>query len=284
MDQYLKNLAGELLNLEVNTIIKENTTGAKMPSNKRVALLEIANEYRHLLIEYGLCQKADGRPPQQAKDGRPKTLLRWEGAGEYSFVEIKQQAAAGKQYYEGVVPMLQDDNAKDVLKKRIRLLARIESQSSNIIGIFKIRRKRFSEQIELAQEGFSSQATLPAETSNELLPFTSQLSSHLWNNDLSLRDINKVEDMDLAPDNITVIRKAWEIGTQQILLQTVIQIDGDVTNYMTNHFISLPEDIRSIALNLHNDATNEATKQWSTLFKTVSQLAGKALGQLFGKN
>lgn len=285
MDSYLKNLAGELLNLEVNTIIKENTTGAKMPSTKRVALLEIANEYRHLMISYGICQKATGSEPLKAKDGRSKDLLRWQGAGEYSFIEIRKTAQKGREYYESVLPKMQDEKARELLTKRVRLLARVEGQCSGIIGIFKQRRIRHNvvDIPETEQElGLSGTFDISQFGEYDLIP--SDKASYMWNNDLTLKDINQVEDLDLTPDNITFIRKAWELGTQQVLLKTVIQIDGDVTNYMTTHFINLPDDIRQIALNIHNESTVEATKQWGGLFKTISDLAGKTFGQLFSKN
>ena len=66
MRDYLKNLAADLLTLEVNTIVKEQTTSSKMPATKRVALLEIARGYRELLVDYGLAlleKPAENRAP-----------------------------------------------------------------------------------------------------------------------------------------------------------------------------------------------------------------------------
>ncbi|GAA4828040.1 hypothetical protein [Algivirga pacifica] len=283
MDQnYLKNLAGELLNLEVNTIVKENTTGAKMPTNRRVALLEIANEYRHTLVAYGLCAYANGNPAPKGSDGREKKLLRWQGAGEYSFKEIKHAATAGKNYYEEIVLTLSEQKDQDALNKRIKILQRIEAQSAAMIGIFKSRRLRYNVGPDTLEDGLRD-IPMVEMAGSPLAPIPSQLPSYIWNNDLTLKDVNLVEDLELTPDNLTVIRKAWELGTQQVLLQTIVQIDGDVTNYLTNHFINLPPEIRKIALEMHTDSTTAATKHWSELFKTVSQLAGKALGQIFNK-
>ena len=104
-----------------------------------------------------------------------------------------------------------------------------------------------------------------------------------WNNDIDLSTINKVDDLDLTPDQVTLIRKTWEIGTQRILMQTVVQIDGDITNYLTNQFVNLSPELKAIVLNLHNDATESGARIWNMLFKTVSQLAGTAFRKIFEK-
>jgi hypothetical protein len=277
---FLKNLAGDLLKIEVNTIITDNTAATKMPSNRRMALLDIARAYREVLIEYGVCQRADGNPPQTFENGRVPDLLRWDFAGEFSFIEIRDRAKKGTVFFRNQLELTKSEEKIADIKRKLKLLERIELQSYNLVGMFKLRRKEF----EAGETGVEGTLDKPvADGVGEYDLFPSQPPSRIWNNDLNVKDINEYGDFDLAPDQLTMIRKIWEIGTQQVLMQTVIQIDGDVTSYMTPQFLELPHELRRMVLNMHNESITTATNFWSALFKTIANLAGKAIDKLFSK-
>jgi hypothetical protein len=277
---FLKNLAGDLLKIEVNTIITDNTAATKMPSNRRMALLDIARAYREVLIDYGVCQRADGNPPQTFENGRVPDLLRWDFAGEFSFIEIRDRAKKGTVFFRNQLELTKSEEKIADIKRKLKLLERIELQSYNLVGMFKLRRKEF----EAGETGVEGTFDKPvADGVGEYDLFPSQPQSRIWNNDLNVRDINEYGDFELAPDQLTMIRKIWEIGTQQVLMQTVIQIDGDVTSYMTPQFLELPHELRRMVLNMHNESITTATNFWSALFKTIANLAGKAIDKLFSK-
>ncbi|ANQ49376.1 hypothetical protein MY04_2002 [Flammeovirga sp. MY04] len=282
MENSLKSLASELLTLEVNTIFKENTTGAKMPVNKRVALRDIIERYRKVLLEYDVAVKAPIASPQTDKNGFEKTVLQCTGAGEYSFIEVKHAAVKGKNYYEGLQSKMQSDEELEFLKNRIQMLYRIERQSSGMIGLFKNQRLKYASEIKSRKEGFAEEFDKGG-VNDALNPFPSQMKSHAWNNDITLQEMNTVPNLELDTDQITAIRKAWELGTQQVLLQTVVQIDGDVTSYLTPKFVHLPPELRNMVMNFHQSSTNEATAHWSSLFKVLADLTGQAFSSLFGK-
>ncbi|GAB4335862.1 MAG: hypothetical protein OHK0038_13760 [Flammeovirgaceae bacterium] len=277
---FLKNLASDLLKIEVNTIITDNTAATKMPSNRRMALLDIARAYREVLINYGICQRADGNPPVPLNDGRVPELLRWDFAGEFSFIEIRDRAKKGIAFFRNQLELTKNEEKIADIKRKLKLLERIELQSYNLVGMFKLRRKEF-EAGESNAEGTLDKPIIDGVGEYDLFP--SQPQSRIWNNDLSVKDINEYGDFELAPDQITMIRKIWEIGTQQVLMQTVIQIDGDVTSYITPQFIELPHELRRMVLNMHNESITTATNFWSALFKTIANLAGKAIDKLFAK-
>lgn len=281
MENSIKSIASELLTLEVNTILKENTTGAKMPLNKRLALRDIIERYRKTLIEYGICEKAKGVVPSIDASGHPKMLLRFEGAGEYSFYEVKRAANEGKKYYETLLPRMQTEEQSEQLKERIQMLYRIERQSSNFIGMFKLQRKELNIASKQGKKGYDDHFNGDSVGEYEVYP--SQMGSHIWNNDISLHEMNQVEPLELETEQITQIRKAWELGTQQVLLQTVVQIDGDVTSYLTPKFVKLPDELRTMVMNFHQNSTNEATSHWSSFFKVLTDLSGKAFSSIFGK-
>lgn len=276
---YIRNLASDLLNLEVNTIIKDNTTSGKMPAKKRIALLEIADMYREKLVQYGVCEYAT----QENTDTSNNQLIKWRFGGEFSFKEIKNFA----EKEVGLIHKKIDEPSitevkKKALEGKLKILNRIVRQSSSMIGMFKIRRLTFkvSKETSKNDDGLFNTFYKGGEQ-KDYQPFVSQMKSATWNNDISLSDINSSDDIQLAPDQITLIRKAWEIGTQQVLLQTIIQLDGDVTSYLTHEFLRQPEDSKRMLLNLHNDAIGTSTAFWSTLFNTVSNLAGKAFSKIF---
>ncbi|WP_281613703.1 hypothetical protein [Flammeovirga sp. SubArs3] len=281
MEQSLKALASELLTLEINTIFKENTTGAKMPANKRIALYDIIQRYRKTLIEYGICEKANGQPPSLDGAGNPKFLLRFVGAGEYSFYEVKRAAVHGKAYYEKLQTQMQTPEQLEELKNRIQMLYRIERQSAVMMGLFKEQRHKLDIDNKQGTTGYDAEFNGKGCNSDYDL-YPSQKGSFVWNNDISLAEMNNVDPLDLTSEQVTNIRKAWELGTQQVLLQTVVQIDGDVTSYLTPKFVHLPKDFRDMVMNFHQSSTNEATAHWSSLFKVVADLTGKAFSSIFG--
>ncbi|UZR92945.1 hypothetical protein [Chondrinema litorale] len=281
MRDYLKNLAADLLTLEVNTIVKEQTTSSKMPATKRVALLEIARGYRELLVDYGLAlleKPVETREYYKTvESGRFPVLFQWLYGGEYSFKEIYNIADAGSEYYAKLAEKSKNFDRMQEYEERSKLLVRLVKHSSNLIGMFKMRRKDYS-----VGEDVWPDPSLLDETTGHYPPLDDAKMIE-WNNDIDLSTINKVDDLDLTPDQVTLIRKTWEIGTQRILMQTVVQIDGDITNYLTNQFVNLSPELKAIVLNLHNDATESGARIWNMLFKTVSQLAGTAFRKIFEK-
>jgi len=278
MRDYLKNLAADLLTLEVNTIVKEQTTSSKMPATKRVALLEIASGYRELLVDYGLAvlqKPEDDTGILAANLGDFPVFMKWQFGGEYSFKEIYSVALKGSEFYAKRAERSKNYERVIELEERSKLLMRLVKHSSNLIGMFKMRRKDY----EISEEVWPDSSLINEKTGH----YPSLDDMAVWNNDVDLSTINKIDDLDLTPDQVTLIRKTWEIGTQKILMQTIVQIDGDITNYLTNQFVNLTPELKAIVLNLHNDATESGARIWNMLFKTVSQLAGRAFRKIFDR-
>jgi len=278
MRDYLKNLAADLLTLEVNTIVKEQTTSSKMPATKRVALLEIARGYRELLVDYGLVllQKPDeGTEAYPIGSGKFPVFMQWQFGGEYSFKEIYKIAQQGATYFAEKASKSKNFEQMQEEEEKSKLLLRLVKHSSNLIGMFKMRRKDY----DISEDVWPADSLISEETGH----YPPLLDMAEWNNDVDLSTINKIDDLDLTPDQVTLIRKTWEIGTQKILMQTIVQIDGDITNYLTNQFVNLTPELKAIVLNLHNDATESGARIWNMLFKTVSQLAGRAFRKIFDK-
>ena len=283
MGKYLRTLAGDLLNLEVNTIIKENTSSAKMPTSRRVALLRIAEQYRSFLIEHGLCKEAPGRGYEPSPNDNTR-YFRWRFGGEYSFIEIASMAKLANHDLKLAIAYSKSPEKTRKLEKTKQMIERIMEKASNVIGLFKMRRKEFEAEITEDKDGtFSGQPDISDIESN-YQPFSSQMGSIGWNNDISIQDINKVEDILLTPEHITMVRKIWEIGMEQVLLQTTVQIDGDITSVISREFLQMPDRTKDMVMKVHEDSIQSSTRIWKMLFETIGKLAGKGFNKIFERN
>lgn len=283
MANYLRTLAGDLLNLEVNTIVKENTSSAKMPNVRRVALLKIADQYRDFIIEHGFAAKAPGKGYELAEGQKMPTFFRWRYGGEYSFNEIRILAQRAAAIMEKRVERMPEGEKLEMAKKNLTMLVRIREKSSNLIGLFKMRRKQYQEDIEAGAEGFGAECTWGDEEEHEFQPYPNQMSSIGWNNDIDIQAINQIDDIDLTPEHITMVRKIWEIGMEQVLLQTSIQIDGDITSVIARNFLSMPRETQSMIMKVHEDSVSSSTHIWKMLFETIGKLAGKGFNKIFDR-
>jgi len=282
MSNYLRTLAGDLLQLEVSTILVENTTNEKMPSSRRKALLDIASGYRAKLAELGFICYEDGTYEEKAKFRLKEPLkLQWWYGGEFSFVEIMHSCQFILEKIDERLPQLQKPEHIQELRSIRKLVERFAANSSGIIGMFKKRRATYQKQIEAGEDGFSTERVIGGIINNK---YASQIFSKGWNNDVSLSDINKMEDMELYPEEITLIRKVWEIGTQQVLLQTIVQLDGDVTSYIATPLLEMHQTLQNLILGIHNDAVATSTRSWSALFNTVMNIAGKTIDRILRNN
>lgn len=283
MGKYLRTIAGDLLNLEVNTIVKENTSSAKMPNSRRVALLKIADKYRSYMIEHGLAQKTPGRGYEP--EGKDTTrYFRWRYGGEYSFIEIAAHAKSARKALDSSIKRAKTPEQVKPHKEAGEMLDRIIEKSSNLIGLFKMRRREFEAEIAANKDGLYAEKPDLSNVESDYQPFDSQMDSAGWNNDLSIQDINQVEDIELTPDHITMVRKVWEIGMEQILLKTTVQIDGDITSVISREFLNMPERTKGMVMKVHEDSIGSSTRIWRMLFETIGKIAGKGFNKIFERN
>jgi hypothetical protein len=106
------------------------------------------------------------------------------------------------------------------------------------------------------------------ETSDQL---KSLLNRH-DKNDFTRADIeNKAAPpLKLSGDDIVLLRKAWEIMTERVVAQTVIQLDGDVITRIGSAYVNDP-----MILKIHRENVDVSVAFWSTLIGIVKDsLAG----------
>ena len=81
------------------------------------------------------------------------------------------------------------------------------------------------------------------------------------------------------PELLTRIRKAWDIGVDFIVLQTVVQLDGDVI------FRGSPDVLGSDSplLKAHQSVTTVGLNHWQGMFQIVIDLLNRGISSLVGR-
>jgi len=76
---------------------------------------------------------------------------------------------------------------------------------------------------------------------------------------------------------LLVIKKANDIGTEKVVLQTVIGMDGDVTTRISKAFADQPVTFINT---IHQDAIGISVDFWKTLINVVVKLGTHIIGLL----
>ena len=223
------NIADNLLNLEINTIIKPNITGRKMPA-PRHALIDIAQEFDAKLTALGL-------PPEIL----PNQTINLGSID--SFDRLRKRANKGLNRIE------EDEKGRAVAAEKeveLMMLYRIRNVSDQIKGMFN------SVQLRGVKE---------------------------WDNDYTRADIeSKRPPFPLTPDELVLIRKIWEIGVEEIALQTIIQMDGDIVTRVHPRFATQHhEELHRI----HNQSVSVSLSMWKELIGVVKDFFVSIVEWLF---
>lgn len=107
------------------------------------------------------------------------------------------------------------------------------------------------------------------------------IARRIFDNSLSLAQIVASEGetaagsaRELLTTQSVALRKAWELGTQSVKMQTIIQLDGDVITYVQESVAANRDDpIQRI----HADSVKVSLDSWRFLVETVGQMASRLL-------
>ena len=82
----------------------------------------------------------------------------------------------------------------------------------------------------------------------------------------------------MTPDERVTLRKIWEVGTETVMLQTTIQLDGDVLTRL-RPFRDDTDAARYERLHtLHREGVETALATWQTLIDTAVRFVGLFTG------
>lgn len=243
----LRELARNLLSLEVNTILKENITAERMPAVGHT-LLDIAGEYARFLCDVGYdldpyFAKGAGAAADVTSGWRPSRQF---DSGELAIAEetfdrlrwaaksALADAAAAPAGLTAVQKSILDRicNNADTLKE---ILKRPEARTAIPIG--------------------STRADLVARRGG---------------------DANG--EADLPVEDLLALRKIWEVGTEEVVAQTVIHLDGDVVTRVRDLSRQPGGDV---LLDVHRQSVDVAVSSWRYLLEVLGHIAGTAADALF---
>ena len=230
IDEQVGGIARDLLKLEINTIIKRDMSATKMPP-VRHALMDIGKSYRQELtrLQAGEWSNLEsGNTPH----------------GSLTFFNAYRAAASAKiKQMEATPPPTSEDELAQYLRS-VAMLERIRDTSDQMKAI--LQRIGNDEHGNVEENNY---------TRNEVEGLTNAPRPQ----PLEPR---------LAPEHLMIIRKAWEIMTEQVLLQTVIQMDGDVITRMSPRVAEL-HDI-ALVFRIHKESVELSIEFWSKLIGLVT--------------
>jgi hypothetical protein len=267
LNSQVRKLAFDLFTLEVNTILKDNMTGQRMPA-PATALLDIAIEYvaafTRLKVDlrpfFELVPPEDTRIPHDTDLARVPVELTPVGAIEERDFYISDTVVLARvfRYLRWAAKGTRDTLIRlgiEVDRADLFLLDRIENNADSL---------------RLVLDRYHVLATTPLRTG--------ALREGSLESAISLTRAQKdaLAHTEIAARDLLVIRKIWEIGVEQIVAQTTIQVDGDVVTRITPDLARWGEHAKPV-LSIHQSGIETGIASWRHLAATVESLVRLAL-------
>lgn len=295
-------LAKGLLTLEINTVQKDGMSAQKMPTAPN-ALIEVAQAYWTFL-----CSKAQdfgivGVPlaPLSANVSRSfdwgrEPYPQATGTGDRPVQKPKSEPyppghnATFLQQPPDVANFLVFDHLREIAAWISEMQSRFSNLAGDPSGGLSGRLKLGSD--ELAEARRISKNFRPEERPvlHRIRRNSDQFKSILDRIDASVTGagdavygerklvIHRASDDTLfSAADLVAIRKAWDIGTEIVLMQTVIQIDGDVINRFQ---AGTDTPGRTQLHSMHASAVDLSFRYWRWLAEAMAELAGRAVSTL----
>ena len=226
------DIATDLFNIEVNTILRDNITAQKMPI-PRHALIDIGKMYKKAMEQMEMVYESGEEAPESEQLG--------EHYGSFAgYTHLRQWASRlMKDAYGGRI---------ELSNNQLSILPRIKDNSDLLKGMF----------------------TNLAHDHSEIVIGTSE-----WDwlvNNYSRSDLGSYapSTLPLNEQQLVLIRKIWELGTEVIVMQTIVQVDGDVITRLNSNFLDTTyyPEVRSY----HNKGVEIALNHWAGLVTVAKEL------------
>lgn len=261
-----QGLVANLTKLEINTIIKENLTARKMPDPGN-AILDIALTYAWKLNASGFDFDAWFSDPLLANSG--KALAGKERLAELRSLEaelaerarlfvpdfVRKDLGAEQRGFDDSLITIDAktfialrwaawviSQHPDVTAKRQVILSRIRQNSDQMKNLV-LRlygQKQFEQIFGCSRSSLNRIADDPR---------------------AQARDVVQID-----PRDMTLLRKTWEIGVQEVVAQTVIDLDGDTITYISRRYTN---PSWGHMLEVHRLGVQSAVGYWGNLIDAM---------------
>ncbi len=261
-----QGLVANLTKLEINTIIKENLTARKMPDPGN-AILDIALTYAWELEASGfdidawftdphvIAAEAKTRGKQRLEDLRNLEA----NLAEKARLEMPSMQQANLAKHS---PGFDDDlitiDAKTFIT--LRWAAWLMSQNPKVSGKQQVILSRIRQNSDQMKNLL---LRLYGEEHFEPIFGCSRTSLNRIGDDprAQARD-----NLQVATRDMTLLRKTWEIGVQEVVAQTVIDLDGDTITYISRRYSS---PSWGHMLEVHRLGVQSAVGYWGNLMEAM---------------
>jgi len=234
----LTGTARSLLNIEVNTILRENMTAEPMPSLPH-ALLDIAGDYAR-----ELCAQRINLPVYFATPlADPSTiLLSWLDNPDWvgDRLTVSADTFDRLRWAAKNASRAQGPEAARITPAERALLDRIVNNSDEIKEMF----KRFS----------PSMQPFLGKTRTELVGMRIQRGGYT-----------------VQIDDLIELQKMWDIGVEEIVAQTIVHVTGDVTMRVQS---ALGRPGSETLFAIHRNSTDVSIACWHYLLDIIREIAG----------
>lgn len=288
----LAELAEGLLSLEINTVLKDGMSAQKMPTAPH-AVVEIVHVYWDYLCKHAVEFQQSGQalPPWADKISKSFEWGRepFPQAGEEDRKIAHPQGEPqppghSPDFLKGEPPSHADLTVLDDLREIAAWMAEMQLR----IGSIADRQSRlFVEVVKKLSDGELQDVRAAA---RRIDPADRSILHRIRRNCDQLKDILKecqLPRIDRSTDpksfcagTLVPIRKAWDIGVEAILLQTSIQIDGDVWSRLQ---VGMDDPAKAHLHTLHANAVELSFKYWKWMIEALGQLAGSAVSVILGR-
>ena len=273
-EERIKNIAGGLLTLEVNTIEKPNMSASKMPDvplalHDLVSLYGVELNSRGFFVTDALLAAASARLANPDDPDRVAALDGWsfnpkdKGSatltnGPQTFEALAWTAVAARRQLDEM-PSVATASTDPVLLAAAADRAMLQRITTNC---------RQLRQVTLL---LKQQYPAPPGSVSLFDGTVEQVTGAMFQHPRPALRIDT--------DVLMLIRKAWDIGLETVLFQTAMQVDGDVLLRVAQGMDAAKRDFYS---SLHRSTVETGIRQWSSLFDLVGGLitgVGKILFQ-----
>jgi hypothetical protein len=264
MPEAVRRVFDDLLNIEVNTMVKSGMTGRKMPAFGH-ALLDIHGSYERWLNTY--CTHLNGqwsgfRPSGDAEKFVAETIA----AGEHDRWWVIE-AGALIDHVTITAPFQGEANGVDLFET-MRRRARIAEEMHRLLegrSGFDVRDGGDIMLKRIIRNCDQLKAILQRAATGDAAVLTRATAS----------GVEAADTDDLPRDDLITVRKAWEMGTEVIALQTVVQVDGDIVTRLNSAYAA---ERHQPVRDLHRESVGSALEHWHFLVDTVVSIAKSAAG------
>lgn len=246
VQESFRQTARDLTTLEINTIIKHSMTARKMPLPGH-AILDVAATYVDKLQVDLKLPLATPFVEQDLPEGEVSHVQQWRQervergtlrCNDYTFQCLRRAAYR----------ILEDCPA---LEDRDRVIVeRIRRNADQVRGLLRNLTKR-------SPSRRNSNNSFLGCNRRELLDRETNLGRHPQPN--------------LHPDEMSLLRKIWDIGVEEVVMQSTVSLSGDVINRIQS---GLAPKEAAVLLEFHREGIVSGTRMWKLIAETLVSMTG----------